>query len=194
MFSYVEGPYPYAEVLLYAFFFGVLAGLWYECFRIVRSALKSVFHVQKPPWRYLYIFFVFLQDILYFLILTVAAVLFLYVCNRGQLRISILLCMTFGFGCYMKTVGKLIFRLHTVLLRLIVKTLRSVYRYTLRYILLFLRYLYKRSVGKLIVYLKKHIQSMLKKYARLLAMRQLEKLIKESSTELKEGKDYVSLH
>jgi hypothetical protein len=35
---------------------------------------------------------------------------------------------------------------------------------------------------------------MLKKYACLLAMRQLEKLIKESSTELKEGKDYVSLH
>ena len=193
MFSYVAGPYPYYTVLLYAFLLGVLAGLLYECFRILRSALKYLLCEQKPFGRYLHILLVFLQDTLYFLILTVATVLFLYICNRGQLRLSILFCMLLGFVCYMKTVGKLIFKLHTAILSWSAKILHFVYRHTIRYVLLFLRYLYRQSVGRLLLYLKKRIECILQKYAHRRGMCQLEKLIKESGAELKEGKDFVSL-
>ena len=194
MFSYVEGPYPYYIVLWYGLWFGVFAGLLYECFRILRCAQRQMLKGSGRFLEFLNILLVFFQDILYFLLLSVAAVLFIYVCNRGQLRISILVCMALGFVFYIKTVGRLIFTLHMRLLSLIAFAFRLVFRYTLRYLFLFFIWVYRSSIGKAVMCFRNTRKRIWEQYAYRSGMRKLEKLIKVSKEPLKEGKDFVSLH
>lgn len=150
MFAYIDGPYPYRTVILYAFAFGFGAGLFYECFRILRHAVTILFPVQKRLMRILHLGLVFLEDVLFFVTVSALGVLFLYACNRGQLRVSIVLSMGLGFAAYLLGPGKWIFRLHGVILRAVYTILSFVYRHTLRSLFRLLRALYERSLGRLL--------------------------------------------
>lgn len=167
MFAYIDGPYPYYTVLFYALLFGLGAGLFYECFRILRCAVNILLPAKRKTFRVIHLVAVFFEDLLFFLVLSAFGILFLYGCNRGQLRISILLAMGVGFAVYLLTLGKWVFRLHSLILYTAHRVLVFLYRHTLYYVLIFLRFLYKRTVGKLL----KKIKIILNHYYRKILLR-----------------------
>ena len=149
MFAYIDGPFPYHTVLLLSVVFGFLGGLLYECFRILRTAVATVSLPKRKAYAWIHKLIVFGEDLLFFLILGVAAVLFLFVFNRGQLRLSMPISMLLGFGLYCCTLGKLLFSLHSALLRFVCRVLSLLYFYTLRYLFMFLAYLVRITFGRL---------------------------------------------
>ena len=91
---------------------------------------------------------------MYFLLLSVVAVLFLFAVNRGQLRLSMVVAMGVGFALYYVTLGRLFFALYATVLRICFRVLGFVYCHTLRHLWVLLAYLYQISLGKAVVYLK----------------------------------------
>ncbi len=194
MFAYIDGPYPYYTVVFFAFLFGVGAGLLYECFRILRCAGGILFPIKGRGSEVLRIAAVCLQDLTYFLLLTVAAVLFLFAFNRGQLRLSLLLSMFLGFVLYLATIGKLILRLHRAILRVIYRVLRFVYFHTLYYLFVFLCYLYRKTLARLFTYFTGLCESIIQKIRRKHRKSLLENLILQARGGFEGESDHISIH
>ena len=154
MFAYIEGPFPYHIVLLFSVLFGVLSGVCYECFRLLRYAIKLAVKPKRKAVEAACKILVFCQDVLYFLVLALFAILFLFVFNRGQLRLSMLLAMLVGFIAYYYTLGRLLFTLYRAILRVSYRICNTIYQYTLRYLFLLTAYLVRKTVGRLYLYVK----------------------------------------
>ena len=84
------------EIFLFSIVLGSAIGVFYDCFRVVRKALKSGRVVM------------FCEDILFFVSATLATFYYMSVSNGGQIRGFILLGEMFGFIIYYFTAGKLV--------------------------------------------------------------------------------------
>ena len=193
MFAYTEGPFPYHLVLLFSLLFGVLGGLFYECFRMMRTALQTVDFPKRTAFDVLGVILLFLQDLLFFWMLSVAAVLFLFVFNRGQLRLSMLLSMLFGFWFYYCTLGKLLCSLHEAVLGFLARTWKWVYNHTLRYLIVLLKYLVRISLGKVYLILKNACKRLWLRYRIYRAGKKLSLLIQSAQNGFENFSDHVSI-
>lgn len=193
MFAYIEGPFSFWQVLLLSFGFGLSTGLWYECLRIVRTAVKTVYTPHKRVGRVMMFLLDFWLDFAFFLILTVAAVLFLFVCNRGQLRLSILVAAGFGLYVYFCTLGRVIVRIHTVILRWMYRFLCFLYRYTIGYFLVLLRWIYRRTLGILVHRFCRWMAEMWTCVECYMAKRRLERILRVSEKGFVGYDDYISI-
>ena len=116
---------------------GIFLGLIYDIFRLSRiarndmtfqvtEAIKKRFFAQSTvrvkkfkiaePW------IVFMEDIVFFLIVAVTEILATYHINNGEIRIYCLLVSVIGFFAYQKTLGRLVIFFSTKILYLIRKT------------------------------------------------------------------------
>ena len=194
MFAYTEAPYTYPAVLLLAFLYGVGAGLLYEIFRILRSMTDILFPIRSKVLSILHVIVVFWQDLLYFGILSATGVLFLYVFNRGQLRISLILMMALGLCLYLVTIGKWIYGLHRFILSVTYRLLRFLYMHSLYYLFVFLGYLYRKTIGKAFLYVIKKGNSLYLKVFGVYRRRRLDRFIKDLPSTLCEPSEHLSIH
>jgi len=192
VFAYVDGPYPYPMVLLLSFLFGIGMGLFYECFRVLRTALGRLENAPYRIIRMVYCALVFAQDLIFFLAMAVCGVLFLYVCNRGQLRLSILLMIASGFCLYLLTLGRLVFRLHSALIGFLYRILRFVYRYTFGVLFRALYFLWQKSFGKWLWKLGKILQEYLLMRKKRRAYRRLDRFA-ESTKHIEHFPDHAGM-
>lgn len=116
---------------LYSIVFGLLAGAFFDIFRILRIARGSVVKIKHIS---LFLRFgdgilCFLSDLTYWLILAVAYSVFIYRWADGRLRIGSLICVALGFIVWHYTLGRLVMILAdriVALIRLIVGFILSV--------------------------------------------------------------------
>lgn len=116
---------------------GIFLGVVYDIFRLSRIARNDkTFHVTEAikkrffsqstarvkqlkiaePW------IVFIEDIVFFLIVAVTEILATYHINNGEIRIYCLLISAIGFFAYQKTLGRTVIFFSTKILYLIRKT------------------------------------------------------------------------
>lgn len=96
--------------------FGMAGMLLYDCFCIWRLAV--------PAGRGA----LFVQDLLYWTLLAISCILFLFVVNRGQPRLFILLFALAGAGLYRVTLGRLVMSVASVVARALRRALLWVLR------------------------------------------------------------------
>ncbi len=193
MFAFIDGPFPFWQVLFFSLGFGFLAGLWYECLRIVRTAVKTVYRPTKRAGRILLGVLDFILDLVYFLVLSVAAVLSMFVCNRGQLRLSMLLAAGVGLYLYFVTIGRMIVCIHRAILRWIYRFLCLIYRYTLRYVFWFLRWIYRKTLWVLWEWLAEKISVLYEKFESNRAKRCMTRLVRACEDGFAGYEDYISI-
>ena len=154
MFAYTDAPFAFHTVLAFSVLFGVLAGGLYELFRFLRCALRCTLP-RRSTAVWMGKCLLFAADMLYFILLSVFAVLFLFAFNRGQLRLSMLIAMSVGFWLYYVSIGRILSSLYEKILGFLRILLMWIHRHTLYYVWLFVRYIGRKTVGKLLVLLKK---------------------------------------
>ena len=193
MFAYVDGPFSFGQVLLLSFGMGLLGGIWYECLRIVRTAVKTIYAPQNKVGRIFLCSLDFGLDMTFFLVLSVATVLFLFVCNRGQLRLSMLVSAGMGLYVYFVTLGRVILRLHTAILRLVYRLFCYVYRYTLGYLWGFVKWLYQGTLGIVVCRIQLWLKERFHDFLCGRAKRRLERLVTVFEKSFAEFDDYISI-
>lgn len=103
------------QIFLYSCVLGVILGILYDVFRIVRLAIR---------WN---IWQVFLQDILYFVICGILTFIFLLMFNNGVIRIYVLCGECLGWAAYYITLGKLIYRCSSRIINYVKQILKKVF-------------------------------------------------------------------
>lgn len=93
--------------LLQAAGMGVLLGLYYDVYRVIRI-------VMRPSARV-----IFIQDVAFFSTASLLTFLFLLTINGGQLRVYLLLGILTGFVIYYVTIGRLVVRFADVVTKAI---------------------------------------------------------------------------
>lgn len=104
------------RVFLYSIGFGMLLGLVYDVFRIIRLIVGNKRNA------------VFFQDFLFFVLSTFFAFLFFLVINNGRLRFFEYLAIALGFFSYYFTVGSVIINLSSVIIPSIKAAFRAIAR------------------------------------------------------------------
>ena len=99
-------PAEQGTLVLYSLCVGTATGLIYEVFRFITSFIFFFFINSKKKSSF-FALFRFALDILFSLIYTVIAVIFVYGANNGTVRYYILLFAVIGFFSYYYTLGKL---------------------------------------------------------------------------------------
>jgi spore cortex biosynthesis protein YabQ len=99
-------------VFLWTIITGVIMGLVFDAFRILRKNFKSGD------------FFVYVQDILFWLIIAILLIISAFLINDGELRGFMFLGYIFGVIFYMFAFSKFIIRGATILINLIKKILK----------------------------------------------------------------------
>ena len=193
MFAFIDGPFPFWQVLLLSFGFGFLAGLCYECLRIVRTAVKTVYRPMKKTGKVILFSLDFVLDLVFFLVLSVASVLFWFVCNRGQLRLSMLFMSGVGLYVYFVTLGRAIVCIHRAILSWTYRFLCLVYRHTLAHLFGFLLWVYRKTLGALTGYLCARAAMIYENLECRRAKRSLERLVYASQSGFAEYDDYISI-
>lgn len=128
--------------LLYSLGFGILTGVVYDVFRIIRLSFGS----GKAA--------VFIQDLLFFLVFAFSSFTFILYINNGTLRIYIFLAETLGFFLYYFTLGTFVMKISEKTAAVLKKIRRILFR-----ILSFpVVYLLKLS-AKIQICIKKFIKS-----------------------------------
>jgi len=108
--------YGQAVVFLYSLILGAVLGMFYDVFRIIRIALKSSTAS------------VFIQDLLYFSSSAVICFVFMMKYNFGELRGYILLGALIGFAVYYRTIGKIVYKCASIIIKFITKVIRLTVR------------------------------------------------------------------
>ena len=157
MFAYVDGPFSYVEVLGFSFLFGMMCGFLYEFFRILRTARAPLFTSKRKVMNLFNFGIIFVEDIIYFVLITACAVVFVFVFNRGQVRLSMLPAIGLGFFVYLKTIGRFLKALHGAMLRIVYRLILWIYHYTLRYVFIFLIFIIKQTLGRVYLLLYKQL-------------------------------------
>ncbi len=96
---YIDDISSQVQVFLYSVGFGFLLGLLYDLFKTVN---KFVFRTDNA---------VFIQDVLYFVLVSFLSFVFLLVVNDGKFRLHIFAAFLLGFGVYYLTMGRFFFGL-----------------------------------------------------------------------------------
>lgn len=118
---------------------GIFLGLVYDVFRVIRigrndqtprlsEMIRKRFFPQKTERKKKHAknretVLIFIEDIIFFLIVAITEILAVYYFNDGEIRIYGLLFSAIGFLCYQKTVGRLVIVLSKKILYLLKKTI-----------------------------------------------------------------------
>ena len=124
--------YPDLTSMLQALAAGVLLGVYYDAFRV----LRRVIHFDRVS--------VAMQDILFWL---TSAVYLFFVCirlNNGYIRIYFVLFALAGWGVYYATVGRMIFVVFDFMLKIVGRLTKSIKKMTVSLI----RKIYTKIKGK----------------------------------------------
>ncbi len=103
-------------LVLYSLCIGIITGFIFEIFRFTAAVLLCISANSKKKSS-VYSVFRFILDVLFSLIYTVIAVIFIYGANNGSVRYFILLFAVLGFVLYLVTAGKLISHIENKLSR-----------------------------------------------------------------------------
>ena len=107
-------------LVLYSLCIGIITGFIFEIFRFTAAVLLCISANSKKKSS-VYTVFRFILDVLFSLIYTVIAVIFIYGANNGSVRYFILLFAVLGFVLYLVTAGKLISHIENKLSRFLYK-------------------------------------------------------------------------
>lgn len=107
-------------VFLKACVLGAFFGLFFDVFRIIRLSFKN------PK------LLVFIEDVLYFSIITLASFTFIVVENNGYLRAFLLIGELLGLILYFFTLSILIMKSAKAIIKVVKKILRFIYKFTLK--------------------------------------------------------------
>ncbi len=140
-------------LLLYSFLIGVLLGLVYDAFRVLRIALygrkkaekekmiplagdaKSIDKIlkgeQKQGFPSLSFFFIFVCDIAFCVFSALMVTVMLFQFGDGRVRLFSLLGAFVGFTVYYFTVGKIVMLFSDVIISAVKAIIRTVLRFTL---------------------------------------------------------------
>lgn len=138
--------------ILYAVGIGILLGLIYDVFRIVRMAftvpgiVSDLYRGREYKNRFLVNIIGFVCDILFFVIAAVISAIFIFHVNNGRIRGIALFGSLVGFTAYYNTVGRLVTLISGAIIRGVCHTVRFI---AVRIILPVLR-LIKRGVQGLL--------------------------------------------
>ena len=125
----------YRQVYTYIFYsvgIGVLIGVVYDVFRIIRIAFTvpgivgDEYRGVEHRSRYTVDLIVFLCDILFFVIDAVISAIFIFYANNGRIRGIALFGSLVGFAAYYNTVGRLVTLISASLIRLICRIIHFV--------------------------------------------------------------------
>lgn len=119
------------RVFLYSIGLGMLLGLVYDVFRIIRLIIGNKRNA------------VFFQDFIFFVLSTFFAFLFFLVINNGRLRFFEYLAMVLGFFSYYFTVGSVLINLSSV----VIPSIKSAFRAVARVISAPIRLVVKLFIG-----------------------------------------------
>ena len=111
---------------------GVFLGMIYDIFRLIRLSRRhnksdSFFEIIKKRYSYkktklslrnFDVLLTFIEDISFFLIVSITEILATYYFNEGEIRIYCLMFSVIGFYCYHKTIGFLVIAISKKLLYL----------------------------------------------------------------------------
>ncbi len=122
---------------------GAFFGALYDVFRIVRLSFPN------PK------FLVFIEDVLYFLIITLASFTFIVIQNSGYLRAFLVIGELLGAILYFFTVSIIIMKSANIIIKLIRKVLLFVYNLTLRPLVKFFCYIILKIKGFIVKYKSK---------------------------------------
>ena len=103
-------------LLIYSALVGAALGLVYDIFRIFRVAFIAQQHPKEQPRKvnknsnFFVWAIIFVQDIAFWLIAAVVTILFIFMVNRGQVRLFALSGQVMGFIIYFFTVGRVVYK------------------------------------------------------------------------------------
>ncbi len=117
-----------ARLFFYAFFTGIILGLFYDVLRLsrvllgheetprihelrARIRLPLLPPSQKRKTRRHLGILLFLEDFFFCVVSSILIILLFYEWNRGNIRIPALICAAVGFFCYRCTLGRVIVRI-----------------------------------------------------------------------------------
>ena len=96
-------------LFLYSFLLGLSFGAYYDIFRVCRLFFGN----NKIT--------VFIQDLFYFLSCAVAAFIFIFILNRGEVRFFVVISIMIGGLVYYLTLGRFVFALFSKILTAVKK-------------------------------------------------------------------------
>ncbi len=111
--------------ILYSFGIGILLGVIYDVFRIIRMAftlpglVTDEYKGRAHRSRFSVNCIVFICDILFFLIAAVISAIFIFYVNNGRIRGIAIFGSLCGFVLYYNTVGRLVTMISGSLIRLV---------------------------------------------------------------------------
>ncbi len=154
------------SLFLYSIALGFLFGLYYELFRLLRLCFFK------------HTFFIFWEDLIFFLPITGVFLLFTFAFSDGVVRWFSVAGLAMGFVLYLNTLGKIISFFSFQILRVIKAILRFLYSITVAPLLSVLKKvtnsLFTKFKKRAIIRKKKQLASRLNKQKQLL-LRKAEK-------------------
>ncbi|MBE6631438.1 MAG: hypothetical protein E7623_01920 [Ruminococcaceae bacterium] len=156
-------------VILYAFFIGMLLGILWDLFRILRMAramgkrkkLQRVAGCLQKLWQNSSDILTAFEDILFFTLAAVLVCIFLYHANSGKLRGIVVFSSFTGFLFYYFTLGRLVFRLSERIINVLSFLVKTVFKFTFLPVFCLIKKIF------LIIYVfmrKKHLTKRTKSY------------------------------
>ena len=104
------------QVFFGAILLGAAFGVVYDIFRIIRLVvLKSSVAV-------------FVEDILFWIIVTITTFFFTILFNNGELRLSLIISETVGFLIYYLTLGRVVFKCFSAVFKAISEIIAKTYK------------------------------------------------------------------
>ena len=153
---------------------GIFLGITYDIFRILRSSIKHNTTI------------VFIEDMIFFLICSVATFYFMMNVSMGQIRIFILIGELIGAILYKITIGNFITKFIVSVINLIKKTIVCLYKMLIKPIIKLILYILKPIIKFVLKYSKKII-CLLKSWLHLMYNLFISSLLRNST---KESKNY----
>lgn len=136
------------KIFLYSCLLGGILSVFFDCFRILRIVIKT-----GTIW-------IAIEDIFYFLVSALITYRFLLEYTMGQPRFYVILGIILGWVLCHYTVGELLIRISTVIVKAIKRFFAFLYRIFLHPIVKFFRW-----IGAKLKKVKKRSQNCLKKKA-----------------------------
>lgn len=126
--------------VLYSLLVGAALGVVYDFFRILRISTeispklraKLNLKTRKKRTEFFKCAVIFIQDILFWLICSVAVTVFIYHVNNGRIRGIALICSLAGFFIYYNTIGRLVIYIAEYIILFIQMAIRAIYLITVK--------------------------------------------------------------
>jgi Spore cortex protein YabQ (Spore_YabQ). len=115
--------YELALMFIWAAALGCVFGILYDVFRIIRRSVRGA---DRNPVAYA---FIFIQDIIFFIVAAAASAIFFYKFNSGRIRLSGIAFIIVGFSAYYFTLGKLVMLIADAIISFIRSLMRLVWKF-----------------------------------------------------------------